>query len=230
MNRLRRQFLKYGSVALACQMFGELGCNKSQDARKPSESNLGESPVSDSENSLSEPYSIPLAEFKVLAVAFKLELATKDWDKFQPDGFVRTDNASDILWNSPLTVGVDWRDVLSEVLDRAIAQIANAGVELDCQMNSDNMSALISNGSESCTVKFDRFNDEDDIRYVFTQLNKLIVDRAEYRILRDTEELDVYWFALQTCKIWRELEEQIPNTISKLFVMRQVWPQSYKNA
>ena len=230
MNHFRRHFLKLGSAALIWPLIAEFGCNESQELPEQSKSKVARKPVIDNEADSTDQHHIPLADFKVLAHAFGLELTHDYFREFVFQDLIDTATASDFLIFSPLTVGVDWRDVLPEVIERVSKQMAVIGILLNGKMNGDRITATISFGSKSCEVKFDRYDDEDDIRYVFTQINKLVADKAEYRILKDSEELDVYFFGLLRNEKWASLEKQIPNTIAKLFVMRQTWPQHYKNA
>ncbi|MFN0195708.1 MAG: hypothetical protein ACKVT0_03125 [Planctomycetaceae bacterium] len=132
------------------------------------------------------------------------------------DGFRRVD-LEDVLDESPCVLGVDWRDSLSDPVERIIDQLAEIGLAAIADLvGEDQNEGTITIGDQVAKIKYVT-RDNDDFDDVIAAINRLMGSNACYRKFRSCEGADGWSYAVLKNEDWKALASAASSTVDLLW-------------
>lgn len=163
---------------------------------------------------------IPLDQAEHILATFGITRPTPAYERWvKPDGFDLKDFDS-VLFDSPLVVGVDWREPLGPALEAVKMALDRLGVSLRIVPRVDpaklgEAAVLSCGGGPEAVVSHGR--EDDNLDGVVRGIQSVVPPELEFRAWSGNAGRDSWAYAVLPRDEWADLERRSPETIASLF-------------
>ncbi len=162
-------------------------------------------------------HRIPMDTAHKILATFGITKPTRAYERYvKSDGFDVND-FSDVLFESPFIITVDWRGWLQEELETIATALKELGQPLSFHLDEEGNYGSVEANGRKAMVKYVP-NDEDDFDAVVKAVQTVISPSIEFRESPGNRGSDSWTYAVLPKDEWAELQNVAGPVVSYFFV------------